>query len=93
MSTISGMLGLTLPGMIDEPGCTAGRAISARPVVGPLESSRRSFAIRISSHARSRSAPDNSTTGAWLCIASNRSAAGTTSRPVSSAMWATAVAA
>ena len=29
----SGMTGLILPGMIDEPGCNAGRLISANPGV------------------------------------------------------------
>ena len=29
--TISGTDGFTLPGMIDEPGCTAGRTISDKP--------------------------------------------------------------
>ena len=33
MSTASGMTGLTLPGMIDEPGCRSGIAISPRPGV------------------------------------------------------------
>ena len=34
--TISGMDGLIFPGMIDEPGCTAGRTISSIPVRGPM---------------------------------------------------------
>ena len=42
--TISGIDGFTLPGMIDEPGCTAGSAISAMPARGPMLSSRRSLA-------------------------------------------------
>ena len=33
--TISGTDGFTLPGMIDEPGCTAGSAISASPGARP----------------------------------------------------------
>ena len=33
--TISGIDGFTLPGMIDEPGCTAGSRISSSPVRGP----------------------------------------------------------
>jgi hypothetical protein len=43
MFTTSGITGLTLPGMIDEPGCFAGRLISRRPQRGPEESSRRSL--------------------------------------------------
>ncbi len=45
MSSISAITGLTLPGMIDEPGCTGGSVISAIPVRGPLDSRRRSLAI------------------------------------------------
>ena len=33
--TISGIEGLILPGMIDDPGCTAGSLISSMPVRGP----------------------------------------------------------
>ena len=43
--TASGITGLTLPGMIDEPGCRSGRWISARPARGPEEAQRRSLAI------------------------------------------------
>ena len=43
--TDSQMTGLTLPGMIDEPGCTAGIAISAMPARGPQPSRRMSLAI------------------------------------------------
>ena len=39
------MTGFTLPGMIDEPGCIAGRLISARPARGPDVSRIRSLAI------------------------------------------------
>ena len=44
--------------MIDEPGCTAGSAISARPARGPMLSSRRSLAILPSSTASRRIAPE-----------------------------------
>ena len=43
MLTTSGMTGLTLPGMIEEPGCLAGRLISRSPQRGPEDSSRRSL--------------------------------------------------
>ncbi len=33
--TASGMTGLTLPGMIDEPACRCGQADLAQPAVGP----------------------------------------------------------
>jgi hypothetical protein len=52
--TISGTEGLTLPGMIDEPGWTAGRAISDRPARGPMLNSRRSLATFPSSTASRR---------------------------------------
>ena len=41
----SQMTGLTLPGMIDEPGWRSGIAISPSPVRGPEPIQRRSFAI------------------------------------------------
>ena len=47
--TISAIDGFTLPGMMLEPGCTAGRTISARPVRGPEASSRMSLAILLRS--------------------------------------------
>src|SRR5512146_551130 len=42
---ISHITGFTLPGMMLEPGWSAGRAISPRPAIGPLFIQRRSFAI------------------------------------------------
>jgi hypothetical protein len=56
--TISGTDGLTLPGMIEEPGCTAGSWISAMPARGPMLRSRRSDAILAVSTASRRSAPE-----------------------------------
>ena len=55
MATASGMTGLTLPGMMLLPGCSAGRLISASPVRGPLFIQRRSLAIfvRVTAAARS----------------------------------------
>ena len=41
----SGMTGLTLPGMIDEPGCRSGKLISARPARGPEANKIKSPAI------------------------------------------------
>ena len=43
--TASQMTGLTLPGMIDEPGCRSGIEISASPARGPEFISRRSLQI------------------------------------------------
>ena len=56
--TISGIDGFTLPGMIDDPGCTAGSAISESPARGPMLSSRRSLATLPSSTASRRIAPE-----------------------------------
>ena len=56
--TASASTGLTLPGMIDEPGWRSGRRISARPVRGPLAIQRMSLAILTSATASARSSPD-----------------------------------
>ncbi len=69
IASISAIEGFTLPGMIDDPGCTAGRRSSPSPVFGPLPSSRRSPPIRTSSSAAVRSAADSATAGASDCIA------------------------
>ena len=53
--TISGIDGLILPGMIDDPGCTAGSLISSMPVRGPMTMRRRSLAILLRSIASTRS--------------------------------------
>ena len=47
-STTSGITGLTLPGMIEEPFCSSGSASSTRPVRGPEPISTRSLAILVS---------------------------------------------
>ncbi len=61
--------GLTLPGIIDEPACTAGIPISASPATGPEAISLMSFAILFSSTAKLRRAPDRLTTAYLLCKA------------------------
>ena len=43
--TISGITGLTLPGIIEEPGCNAGIINSFSPETGPLPIHLISFAI------------------------------------------------
>ncbi len=82
MSVTSAMTGLTFPGMMDEPGCTAGRMISPRPVLGPELKSLMSFAILISSIARDLSPPETSTKSAMLCVDSIRFVDPLRSRPV-----------
>ena len=56
--TTSGITGLTFPGMMEDPGCMAGRLISLIPVRGPEESSRRSLQILESFTARRFSADE-----------------------------------
>jgi hypothetical protein len=56
--TTSGMTGLTLPGMMEEPGCMAGSRISCRPQRGPDESRRRSLQILESLTATRFNTPD-----------------------------------
>ena len=81
--TTSGMTGLTLPGMIDEPFWSSGRKISARPARGPEPMSRRSFAIFVSETATVLRAPDVSTRASRAACASNGSAGAEIVRPVS----------
>ena len=45
ISMASAWVGLTLPGMIDDPGSLAGKISSPIPVRGPEPSQRRSLAI------------------------------------------------
>src|SRR6266699_3659697 len=47
IQTDSAITGLTLPGMIELPGCTAGRSISPIPARGPEPSQRILLAIFI----------------------------------------------
>ena len=55
ISVASGMTGLTLPGMMLDPGCRSGRLISPRPVRGPDAIQRRSLQILVSDTAITRS--------------------------------------
>ncbi len=45
IAAASGITGLTFPGMMLLPGCSAGSSISPRPASGPLFIQRRSLAI------------------------------------------------
>ena len=60
MVMASDWVGLTLPGMMDEPGSFSGIDSSPRPLRGPLASQRTSLAIFIRLAARVLSAP-------WAC--------------------------
>ena len=77
----SGMTGFTLPGMIDEPFCRAGRLISPKPVRGPDDIRRRSLAIFESVTAHVLTAPDTATNGSGFCVESMRSPACVSSMP------------
>ena len=62
------MTGLTLPGMMEDPGWTAGSRSSPRPARGPEPIQRMSLAIFISAVAYVRSAPEakaSASTAAW----------------------------
>ena len=87
-STTSGITGFTLPGMIDEPFCNSGSAISDRPVRGPEPISARSWAIFVSETATTLSAPESSTSASRLACASNGSAGGSAETFVASAIRA-----
>src|ERR1041384_1611661 len=74
--TISGTDGFTLPGMIDDPGCTAGSMISDRPARGPMLRSRRSLATLPTSTARRRIAPEDARPSPMLRVARPRAPRG-----------------
>ena len=80
--TTSGMTGFTLPGMIDEPGCIAGRLISPNPARGPELNSRRSLQIFDSLTAQRLSTPDSWTNAPVSAVASTRSGAVISASPV-----------
>src|SRR3546814_14501635 len=75
MHMASGTTGLTLPGMIDEPGCSAGSSISPSPASGPEFIQRRSLAIFINATASALSWPDRSTASSCDARPSNLSMA------------------
>ncbi len=81
-------VGLTLPGMIEEPGSLAGRISSPKPQRGPEASQRMSLAIFISATAASRTAPMAATIASSEPWAANLLGAVTKGRPVSRAISA-----
>ena len=82
MVSASHWVGLTLPGMIDEPGSFSGSRSSPKPQRGPEPSSRTSFAILVRLTATTFSAPDSSTRASCAASASNLFSAVTNGRPV-----------
>ncbi len=83
--TTSGITGLTLPGMIDDPACRAGSVISPSPACGPDASSRRSLQIFESLAALRLTVPDSVMKAPASLVASIRSGAVTMSSPL--ATW------
>ena len=73
MLVISNIEGLIFPGIMDEPGATAGRLISFSPVLGPEERRRRSLQILLSSNDRFLNDEDRIEIDRLLCIDSRRS--------------------
>src|SRR5882724_12837991 len=88
----SGITGLILPGIMEDPGWSPGRFISAKPVFGPEEISRRSLEMRITSNARLRSDEETCAMHALDCMAQRMSAAGVSFWPEIFARLATALA-
>ena len=80
----SQMTGLTLPGMIEEPGCRSGMRISPRPARGPEPIQRRSLQILTRLTATVFRAPDASTSASREPCASKWFRASRSGRPVSS---------
>ena len=71
MVSASHWVGLTLPGMIEEPGSFSGRISSPRPERGPEPSRRMSLAILNRAVATELSAPCTNTIASWAASASN----------------------
>src|ERR1043166_7170050 len=71
--TTSGMTGLTLPGMIDDPGCIGGKLISPNPARGPELNKRRSLQIFDSLTEHRLSTPESWTNAPVSAVASTKS--------------------
>ena len=80
-------VGLTLPGMIDEPGSFSGRISSPKPQRGPEASQRMSLAIFISEAASVFSAPLAKTISSCAESAANLLGCDLNGSPVSSAIF------
>src|SRR5271168_4322900 len=88
MTIASHWVGLTFPGMIDDPGSLAGSFNSPRPQRGPDASQRMSLAIFINATAVPRRAADARTIASNDPWAMNLFGAVTNGFPVSSAILA-----
>ena len=88
MVRASGWVGLTLPGMMLDPGSLSGIMISPIPERGPDDSMRTSLPIFMSETATRLNAPLSSTIASCAAKASNLFGAVLNGIPVSSAMFA-----
>ena len=82
MVIASDWVGLTLPGMIEEPGSFSGRISSPKPERGPEPRKRMSLAILKRSAASALSAPWANTSASCEASASNLLGALMNGRPV-----------
>src|SRR5674476_987332 len=80
-------VGLTLPGMMLEPGSFSGMLISPMPLRGPEANQRTSLAIFMSAPARVRSEDDVCTRASWALNAANLFAALRNAYPVSASYF------
>ena len=69
--TASDWVGLTFPGIIDEPGSFAGKIISPYPALGPDPRNLISFAIFIRLTAAVFNVPEKFTISSWAAKAAN----------------------
>jgi hypothetical protein len=74
IATASGITGLTLPGMMLEPGCSSGRRHLAEPGQGPEFIQRRSPGDLRQHDRGAAQLADSSTAVSWAAMAANRSA-------------------
>src|SRR5690554_1900464 len=70
--TASGTTGFTLPGIILEPGWSAGKVTSPKPAKGPLFIQRRSLLIFIITVAKELTEPAVATAMSWPEMPVNR---------------------
>ncbi len=85
MLTTSGITGLTLPGMMDEPAWRAGSLMSPTPACGPDDSRRKSLLILESLTAMRFKMPEISANTPVSAVAAIMSSALTTGTPENSA--------
>ncbi len=90
MRAASGITGFTLPGMIDEPGWSAGSWISPIPPFGPDARRRRSFAILAREPAAVRVAAESAASVSRKACCSKGTRAGRSSTLVLAAIAASA---